>query len=537
LLRVLSILRLIPEKLRLILEELARRTSKKLALKIKNSATQGRGFPDYGYSFSAMGTTPQATLALYLWLPICLFLFVRYPAQRAVIIGFIAAWQFLPMDKIYLSPLPVYDKMAAACYGILLGTLLFDLERITTFTPSWIDIPALIFCFCPAFSQIENGLSPISPTFDQVVSWGAPYLIGRLYFNNLESFRRLAIGIISGALVYIPFAFIEFGMGPLLHEKVYGFPAFVDWSQARRFGGWRPVLFMQHGLMVAAWMMVAALSAIWLWYTKAVKTVLDKPIKPIAIFIFLIFLNCRSTGAWLLAVVGLALLFTAPLIRSSILVLLLSGVTMLYLVSGVMGTTPVEGILQALAFTGDKVNSLAFRLVNEEILGDQARKKILFGWGDSGNHTVYDSGGRQIITDSLWIILFGFNGAVGLFSWATMMLIPVVRFCSVYPAKLWKYPKVAPAAVLAVCLNLYVVDCLLNAMINPVFTLIAGGLSSLAVQPAENHQETKRESLPSAVVADESEVAQTPPRSRPTPISQPPSRHRRKRLANFSRRR
>lgn len=504
-------------------------------------------------TLAVMGTTPQATLALYLWIPLCLLLFVRFPAQRAAIIGLLAAWQFLPMDEIYISPLPVYDKMAAACYGILLGTLLFDVERIATFTPTWIDIPAIILGICPAFSQIENGLSPISPTFNQMVQWGAPYFIGRLYITDLKSFRKLALGIFMAALIYIPFAFIEFGMGPLMHEKVYGYPAFVDWTQAKRYGGWRPVLFMQHGLMVAAWMMVAALTGIWLWTTKTVKKVFGKPIKPLAILLIFVFFNCRSTGAWLLFAVGLLLLFGSKLLKSSILILAVTTIVFLYLIGGVTGTTPTDTLLQGISFMSEeRVASLRFRFNNEHILGAQARKKLLFGWGDSGKHQVYHENGQLAITDSLWIILFGFNGAVALFSWACMMLIPVVRFCAMYPPKLWHRPKVAPAAVLTVGLLLYVVDCLLNAMTNPVYTVIVGGLGTLVTSPQESIAEPKMKRIsqvsdrelppapetppptPQRRVKRAFTAVQTPrPRSLPSGSSTRPQRRRRQ---NFSRR-
>jgi|GEM_PF-416471 len=443
-------------------------------------------------TLAVTGTTPQATVALYLWIPICLFLFVRFPPQRAMIIGLIAAWQFLPMDEIFFDPLPVYDKMAAACYGILLGTLLFDLDRLVTFVPSWIDIPAVILAICPAFSQLENGLSPISPTFNQIVKWGAPYLIGRIYLTDLKSFRKLAIGIFVGALAYIPFAFVEFGMGPLTHEKVYGYPAFADWTQARRFGGWRPVLFMQHGLMVGAWMMVATMTGIWLWVTKSLKKVANMPIKPLAILLTFTFINCRSTGAWLLAVAGFGLLFGAKWYKSSIPMLLMVVAIYMYLIGGVTGTAPTDSILQVMSFTGEeRIASLRYRFRNEELLSAQGRKKLLFGWGDSGKHQARKANGQLAVTDSLWIIIFGFNGAVALFSWASMMLIPVVRFCAMYPPKTWHRPKVAPAAVLTVGLTLYVVDCLLNAMTNPVYTVIAGGLATLVTSEQESVVEPK----------------------------------------------
>jgi hypothetical protein len=125
----------------------------------------------------------------------------------------------------------------------------------------------LIWCLCPIVTQVSNGGSPISPTFNQIISWGLPYLVGRLYVGSLDGLRQLAIGILAGGLAYIPFTLIEGVKGPILHQMVYGVSAFDDWSQAVRAGGWRPVVFMQHGLMVGVWMMTAALIAVWFWQT------------------------------------------------------------------------------------------------------------------------------------------------------------------------------------------------------------------------------------------------------------------------------
>ena len=91
------------------------------------------------------------------------------------------------------------------------------------------------------------------------------------------------------------------------------------------------------------------------------------------------------------------------------------------------------------------------------------------------------------ITDSLWILAFGINGLVGLVSLITSLMLPVISFCfSSYPVKTWFDPKVASAAVLAVVLLLFLLDSLLNNMFNPVFPLIAGGLSGLVLKEKAN---------------------------------------------------
>jgi hypothetical protein len=44
-------------------------------------------------------------------------------------------------------------------------------------------------------------------------------------------------------------------------------------QQTMRFGGWRPTVFMEHGLMVGMWMSMAAMIGLWLWWTGTLKRV------------------------------------------------------------------------------------------------------------------------------------------------------------------------------------------------------------------------------------------------------------------------
>jgi hypothetical protein len=86
----------------------------------------------------------------------------------------------------------------------------------------------------------------------------------------------------------------------------------------------------------------------------------------------------------------------------------------------------------------------------------------------------------------MWILSFGVNGIVGLASVSGSLLIPVLCFSFRYPTRLWFTPKVAPAAVLAVCTTLFMLDSVLNNMYNPVFALVSGGLSGIAANPPES---------------------------------------------------
>jgi hypothetical protein len=429
-------------------------------------------------------------IAMYGWIPVVCYLFVRFPSQRAVIISFIVAWLFLPQVSIPIPILPPYTKMSATCYGILLATIIYDAGRITSFKPGWLDLPMVIYCLCPIISQVTNGGSPISPTFNQIITWGLPYFLGRLYLNNLDGLRQLAIGIFAGGLAYIPFTMIEGVKGPILHQMVYGVNAFEDWGQARRMGGWRPVVFMQHGLMVGLWMMTAALIGTWLWQTGTLKKFQGRPIKPLVIVLIIAFFLCRSTGAYSLFGMALLVLFSAKWFRTSLPLLLIIGYIVFYLyvaASGQFSSKDVMGVVIPI-FGEERSASLKFRFDMEEILGDKARQRFLFGWGDSGGNRVYNDYGKDIsVTDSLWIITFGTNGAVGLASLFSSLLLPVIVFCLfTYPARTWSNPKVAPAAALGVALTMYVFDCVLNAMTNPIFAVIAGGISGLVLKAPES---------------------------------------------------
>lgn len=102
------------------------------------------------------------------------------------------------------------------------------------------------------------------------------------------------------------------------------------------------------------------------------------------------------------------------------------------------------------------------------------------------------------VTDSLWIIAFGIRGAFGLLNLTLGLLLPATVFALFrYPAKLWLHPKVAPAAALATCLVLFMLDSVINNMYNPIFPLISGGLSGLCLQPPESLKVQSSERKPS----------------------------------------
>jgi hypothetical protein len=446
---------------------------------------------------------PVVALALFGFIPLVLYLFNRYPAQRAVIVSFVAGYLFLPQPGFagtlaLVSGLPPYEKMSALSYIVLLGTVLFASNRISSFQPGWIDLPMLIWCLCPTVSQISNGLSPISPTTLQIITWGVPYFLGRIYFNDLAGLRQLAIGIFAGGMVYIPLCLLEMRIAPTLHLRIYGYHARPDFGQTMRYGGYRPTVLLEHGLWVGMWMMAATLIGLVLWRTGVIKKFWNYPMNWLVPVLFVTFILVKSTGAYLYLAMGIGVWFTAKWLRTALPILLLVVIMFGYIhiaATGSLYRNPQVAAFAATANSGgdnERAQSLAFRVYNEAMLSRKAQPRMMLGWGDSGGNRVYDETGKDIsVTDSLWIIVYGQNGIIGLYTFMTMLLLPSLVFCLRYSPGTWSNRKVAPAASLALVLIFYTLDSLLNAMACPVFILVNGGLAGLVLKQPETNKVTR----------------------------------------------
>ena len=443
--------------------------------------------------------TPQAQFALLILLPIILLLFQRLPTNRAVVIGFIIAWLFLPQRTQFAFPgLPDYDRTSATSYSIMLATYLYQPQTFGTFKFGWLDIPMLMWCIAPFFSSMTNGLGAydgVSGTLAQTIQYGIPYFLGRLYLNNFKGLQELAIGIFIGGVVYAPLCLLESVISPQLHRMVYGYHGINQFLQSYRLGGYRPNVFMKHGLSAGMWMMATALIALWLWQSGTLKKFLNIPMNLWFIGLYMTHILVRSTGAYVYMFYGVIILFCAKFLRTSLpkvlLILLLSS----YLYLGATGNFTGEHASRIVQVASDlagpeRAQSVGFRFENEEILVEKAVERKWFGWGGWGRNRVYayDPWKDDIVdisvTDSLWIIAYGMNGFFGLFGIFGASLLPALTFALFrYPAKTWFRPEIAGAAVISVVIVLYVLDNLLNDQYNPVFTLASGALAGLVMNP------------------------------------------------------
>lgn len=427
-------------------------------------------------------------LTLYGWVFVAIGLFAVLPPRRAALAAYLLAWLFLPQASIPFPGFPDLDKISATSLGALVGVVIFDAGRLLRYRPSWVDLPIIIWCLSNIPSSLTNEVpqqwsSPLwdglSGVMKDLFLWGIPYLVGRLYFTDLASLRELAIGLFIGGLIYVPLCAYEMKMAPVLHETVYGFHP-SSFLMTIREGGYRPMVFMQHGLMVGLWMTSASVVGVWLWQTGSLRKLFNVPMSVILPVLLVVTLMCRSVGALALLVLGLGILYANRMMRSTALLVLAMSLTPLYMAVRSQGLWDGRQLVEFGAlFSQERADSIAGRLEQEDQLAEQAAKKPWFGWSGWGGWRLHDpkTGEDITVSDGMWIIARGEKGLVGLVTVNAIVLLPFLLLLRRIGARHWAQAYAAAPAALAMLLMLYSIDNLFNAMLNPIYLLAAGGLS------------------------------------------------------------
>jgi hypothetical protein len=447
--------------------------------------------------------TPYLLVA---WVLVVLGLFPAFRPHRAVIVALLLGLLLLPevgsasatvsgIRPVGISPLH-FTKDLTISYALLFAVVLYDPKRLLSGRPRWFDIPMMVWCVCPLASALTNDPPPdgswavrdgLSQVLQQTVTWGVPYLVGRLYFTDLRALRELALGVVLAAVAYAPLCLAEIRLSPQLHRAVYGF-AQHDFVQTVRFGGYRPMVFFKHGLTLATWMVTALLMGAWLWWTGASersgggRDQLDAYLCWFVLLLLPMAVLLKSTGALVLGAAGWAVLCLGKLWPTRLWLVLLMPVPLIYVAARTSGAWTGQELVAWVRtnLSADRAQSLSFRLKNEEELIKQALKRPAFGWGGWGRARPHDEEGKDnSVTDGLWIITLGDRGFVGLAALGAVFLLPVLRFAWLFPPGSWSGRLVAPAAVCAVVFLLWSIDALMNGGFNHLYPLIAGGVAGL----------------------------------------------------------
>jgi hypothetical protein len=438
-----------------------------------------------------------AYAALLAWVPISIALFFLMRPERAAVVVILGALLFLPEAvAIKLPFLPPLTKENIPYLCVLVGALLRCPKRILRLPKErWFLVLALMLLFGPIGTALTNEDSLRYGTLKHVVLRGLhvkdglytgvdqffhaalPLFLGLVLFRTTRDLRNLLSAIAVAGLVYVPFALVEIRMSPQFHYWVYGYQQH-SFLQTMRWGGYRPMVFMAHGLSLARFFLVGLLGA--LVVSSERPMLLGIPTKVAAGILFVTLVLCKSTGAIAFALGGLFVVFVCSARWRQIVAVLIAVFVLIYPVLRTADLFPVGKMLTAAGMVdADRQQSLLFRFENEDLLLAKARERIVFGWGEFNRSAIFDDLARpSSVTDGHWIVLFGIAGATGFVSAFGMLLAPVF----VAGRRLRSIRKRSDRLVISgtsFLIALIALDCIPNALWADYPYLLGGALLSV----------------------------------------------------------
>jgi hypothetical protein len=265
-----------------------------------------------------------------------------------------------------------------------------------------------------------------------------------------------------------------------LHIWIYGFiPS--DFVQHIRAGGYRPIVFLNHGLMVGIFFCLSILAALTLWREARRKGERASGWALAAFWLLLTLVMVKSVGALAIAIVlGLAIVFLKQRLQIAFAVAV-ACIVLLYPVLRGAGFVPVDEIHDfVLSISEDRAQSLKFRLDNEDGLLAHANEKPLAGWGGWDRNHLHDPETGKVVstTDGLWILLLGFIGWCGYIAYFGLFTLPIFHFAR--HRRRFGSSMITPGLI--ILLSAVLIDFLPNAGLRPYVWMITGAIAGLVLQ-------------------------------------------------------
>lgn len=431
-----------------------------------------------------------AYAALLLWPLVAIVLFARLRVDKALVWTLLGGYLLLPpLVAIDLPMIPTFDKLsipslAALAALLVLGHKLRPLDGTATER-----MLLLLFVLAP-FATVMTNRDPLHyglvtlpglRVYDafavlalQVIHL-VPYLAARRVLREEDCLRALLAALAVAGLFYSLPMLLEVRLSPQLNTWIYGFFQH-SFDQMMRSGGFRPIVFLEHGLWVAFVAMTAVVAALALFRAGVAPG--RSALLAAAFYLFVVLLLCKSMASILYALALAPLVIVASRRIQLLVACVLVFVALSYPLLRGADLVPVDAMLeQAGAIEEDRAASLRFRFQNEDALLEHARERPLFGWGIWGRNQLFDpeSGRMTSVTDGRWIIVIGTFGWLGYLAefglLAFSVLLVTVREWRREPGA--GSPLVGP---LALILAINMIDMLPNATLTPLTWLVAGAL-------------------------------------------------------------
>jgi len=432
-----------------------------------------------------------AYLMLLVWPMVVFVLYRRMAPDKALIWAILGGYLLLPpLANFDLPVVPNLDKASIPNLSALVMVLFVLRDRVGLLPQSLFGKGMLLLFMLGPFATVLTNTAPIylvagvvpeMRIYDSIAIIAnqfialLPFFLARQYLSSAGSMRNIAVALVISAMVYSIPMLIEVRLSPQINVWVYGFFQH-DFLQMIRFGGFRPIVFLQHGLWVAFFVVMALLSAMALLRAGPAA---DRPKYTVAVlYLGVLLVLCKSAGPLVYAL-GLAPAILLGGKRGILLLAaLLAIVTVTYPLLRGAHLIPIDSVLAlAESASPERAQSLRFRFDNEEMLLAHASEKPFFGWGGYGRNQVFDPvyGHMLTISDGMWVISMGTFGWLGYIAQFGLLALPLLAL----GREAWRGASETFSlyvCLVALMLGANMFDLLPNATLIPFTWLMAGAL-------------------------------------------------------------
>lgn len=449
---------------------------------------------------------PIAYLMLLIWPAVCLVLFRTQSVERAVVWSILGGYLFLPpLAEFNLPLVPSMDKVSIPNLSVLAILVLATAHKVRLLPEGRIArvlvallifsaIPTVLTNREPILFEVLRDADPIlflvdalpgqsvrdigSVLIGQVLTV-VPFLIARQFLSSETGLREILLALMVGALVYSVPSFTEIRVSPQMNVWVYGFFQH-SFEQTIRAGGYRPIVFLPHGLWLALFVCTAAMAAAALARMTPRLDRLKAVLWTLYLVVFL--LACKSAASIAYGLLLVPIVYFAPRRWLILLATLFALLAVTYPALRNLGVIPTDAIVAKVAeFNPARAQSLGYRFNNEAQLLDRAAEKPAFGWSGWGRSLVRDSEDGEILTipDGRWIIVFGSFGWLGYIAEFGLLALPLLLL-GLHVVR-HKQAELSPyIGAVALILGITLMDMLLNATLTPFTWLTAGAVLGYA---------------------------------------------------------
>lgn len=436
-----------------------------------------------------------AYLVLALWPVVSLALFRKLDTGRAIIWSLLLAYLFLPpppavFDFPLMPPLSKQTLPPVTAFVIVFFMRGREMQLFPRSNVARILMAVFVVSPLPTvltndepifFGQIGLPALRLIEAFALMVQNAMllmPFVLGLNFLRRTEDQRNLLVAILATGLVYSLLMLFEVRMSPQLNIMIYGyFQHYFD--QMIRFGGFRPIVFLYHGLWVAFFALTVLAAAAALWRSDDGRGRMKTVAMGATGYMWVVLVLCKSVASIAYSLVLVPLVLVGGRLLQFRVAAVLAFLALAYPAMKGLDLIPSDWLVeQAAQIDRDRAASLDFRFDNEQILLDRASEKAAFGWGSWGRNQIFDpvTGRILTVTDGRWVITIGVYGWVGFIAEFGLLAWPVLLL-AIRSFTLHREDKLSPwLGPLALILGFNLFDLLPNATITTLTFLISGML-------------------------------------------------------------